>query len=160
LDLPREFSVQAAPGPTRYLLADQYFAVPARAAERLGLRVEFRLEDGQLAVCQGAASHELREQLSEPITPVYRLGEHGALAVPTGRVFLRLAEGVDIDTRRASVEAAGFVVQQRLAYAPHAGWLAPRSGQVQDALNGFNRLLQIADVQAVEPQMLMPSERR
>ena len=60
----------------------------------------------------------------------------------------------------AVIQRAGFVIQQSLSYAPHAGWVTPQSGRIADALERFPNLRLLAGVQAVEPRMLMPAQRR
>lgn len=148
------------PRPTRYVLADGYFAVPESVAAAAHLDIEIRLEDGGLCVCRGAPDTNLASLGSGDVTPVYRIGEGGPLAVPTGRVFLRFEERTSLSSRQRAIERAGFAIQQALSYAPHAGWVTPQSGRTADALERFPKLSQLAGVQAVEPQMLMQSQRR
>ncbi len=50
--------------------------------------------------------------------PVYSAGAGGPLAVPTGRVFVRLAEQARAEDRRAQFEAAGFDIERSPSYAP------------------------------------------
>ncbi|HPM80363.1 MAG TPA: hypothetical protein PLF81_06665 [Candidatus Anammoximicrobium sp.] len=157
---PPEFSVATSPGPTRYVLADGYFAVPDSVATAANLDIEFRLEDDGLCVCRGVPGSEPASDASGGSTPVYRIGQRGPLAVPTGRVFVRFEQPTSLSSRREEIQRAGFVIQQSLSYAPHAGWVAPQSGRIADALERFPNLRQLAGVQAVEPQMLMPAQRR
>lgn len=49
---------------------------------------------------------------------------------------------------------------ESLAYVPQAAWLRAPSGDIAAALAGLSRLEQLADVENVEPQMLMESVRR
>lgn len=158
-EFPPEFSVATLPRPTRYVLADGYFAVPDPLATAANLAIEFRLEDAALCVCRRRPGRDA-DFPSGDLTPVYRIGERGPLAVPTGRVFVRFQEHTSLASRREEIQHAGFVIQQSLSYAPHAGWVTPQSGQLADALERFPNLMQLAGVQAVEPQMLMQSQRR
>lgn len=157
---PPDFSVQTVPSPTRYVLADGYFAVPDAVAAAAHLDIEFRLEEDGLCVCRGVPGTELAAFPSGDLTPVYRIGQLGPLAVPTGRVFVRFEEHTPLSSRREEIQRAGFVIQQPLSYAPQAGWVTPQSRQIADALVRFPNLTQLAGVQAVEPQMLMRSQHR
>lgn len=89
------------------------------------------------------------------IVPVYAAGEGGPIAVPTGRVFVRLREGVKPDERRADLAGAGFEIERTLPYAPGAVWLRPIEDGVGAALNGLASLEALPDVAHVEPQMLL-----
>lgn len=159
-EFPSEFSVATLPEPTRYFLADGYFAVPDPVAAAANLEIEFRLEDDALCVCRRTPGTEPASFPAGDLTPVYRIGQRGPLAVPTGRVFVRFEEHTSLSSRREEIQDAGFVIQQSLSYAPHAGWVTPQSGQIADALERFPNLSQLTGVQAVEPQMLMPNQRR
>jgi hypothetical protein len=86
--------------------------------------------------------------------PVYSTGEDGPLAVPTGRVFVRLSEGLRAEDHRSQFGAAGFEIEQVPSYAPDAAWLRPREGGVAAALNGLHELERLAGVVHVEPQLL------
>ncbi|MBT6155588.1 MAG: hypothetical protein HOL01_06630 [Planctomycetaceae bacterium] len=159
-DFPREFSVETAPQPTHYTLADDYYVVLGAGADQADLNVEFHIEDGDLTVCR---KRHGETSLAAPATaagPVYRLGEHGPLAVPTGKVFVRFTEQTKLEDRQEDIERTGFMVNQILSYAPHAGWIEPKSGKIVDAINRFEELKYIPGVAAVEPQMLMESQRR
>ncbi len=87
--------------------------------------------------------------------PVYSAGTGGPLAVPTGRVFVRLAEQARAEDKRAQFEAAGFDIERTPSYAPHTAWLVPRNGGVAHALPALADLERIPGVVHVEPQMLM-----
>ena len=115
----------------------------------------FELREEGLAVCRRQAAASIPVEATHELTPVYRLGAEGPLAVPSGRVFVRFSEGTSMSDRRAEVEAAGFEIDDILSYAPQAGWLSPRSGRVADALRRFPALARIAYAEAVEPQLLM-----
>lgn len=89
------------------------------------------------------------------VGPVYSVGRDGPLAVPTGRIFIRLAEGVRPETRRSQFASAGFEIERTLSYAPNAAWLTPKEGGVARALSGLADLAKTPDVVHVEPQLLM-----
>ena len=87
--------------------------------------------------------------------PVYSSGRDGPLAVPTGRVFVRLAAGVTPDERRADFAAMGFEIEKTMSYAPNAAWLRPTTGGAAMALRALGKLEKVPGVVHVEPQMLL-----
>jgi hypothetical protein len=92
--------------------------------------------------------------------PVYRRVPGGALAVPTGRAFVRLAAGEPAARREEDLAAAGYRLEQVPSYAPHAAWVRPASGRVVDALRHLDRLERLSGVEHVEPQLLTAAARR
>jgi hypothetical protein len=96
-----------------------------------------------------------RTRSADEIGPVYSAGPDGPLAIPTGRMLVRLADGVRIEDRRASFEAAGFEIDKMLSYAPNAAWLRPARGGVAAALPRAADLGNLPDVVHVEPQLLL-----
>jgi hypothetical protein len=91
---------------------------------------------------------------------VYRRGGTGAAAVPTGRVFVRFAEGTDARAQADALARAGFTLESVPGYAPHAAWVRPASGRLADALTGFERLRELPGVQNAEPQFETEAVRR
>lgn len=86
--------------------------------------------------------------------PVYSAGRDGPLAVPTGRVLVRLRDGLQADTRRKQFKEAGYDIERTLSYAPNAAWLRAGSGGIADALSGIGALEAGPDVVHVEPEMI------
>lgn len=91
--------------------------------------------------------------------PVYR-GSGGGLAVPTGRVLVRLGPGEDAQAHSAAFSGAGFQLEEALRYAPEAAWVKPLRGGTPEALSGLERLRAIPAVEHVEPQVLTEAARR
>lgn len=91
------------------------------------------------------------------VTPVYKLHPDGPVAVPTGRVFVRFNEGVNVATRREEIERAGYEIIETPPYAPSCAWVQSASGDLALALRDIHNLERLPDVENVEPQML--SER-
>ncbi|MFN6462287.1 MAG: hypothetical protein RMZ41_010615 [Nostoc sp. DedVER02] len=89
------------------------------------------------------------------LSPIYTLQPNGSLAVPTGLVFIRFAEGVDVESQHEVINQAGYEVVQILDYAPHGAWLRARSGNIADAIAKIPQLEAIPKVENIEPQMLM-----
>jgi hypothetical protein len=101
-----------------------------------------------------------RDSRADEIGPVYSAGPGGPIAVPTGRVFVRLTEGVRPEQRRDEFAAAGFDLERTLSYAPQAAWLKPMRGGVARALPGLAALEKVPGVVHVEPQMLLERSLR
>lgn len=91
---------------------------------------------------------------------VYTTQPGGSHATPTGRIFIRFADGLDVADRAAEIEAAGYKIAETLAYATNAAWLTERSGSIGRALAGIKKLESIRDVENVEPQMLTKREAK
>ena len=87
--------------------------------------------------------------------PVYAAGHSGPLAIATGRVLVRLADGTDAKTYGERFRSAGFDIDRLLSYAPHAAWLRPHGGDVADALGSLDALARLPGVVHVEPQLLL-----
>ena len=139
--------------PSHYAVHDRPLDVPAPGAVLL-------LNAGTIAVFAGEPDTTGDLAGSVTLSPAYQLQPDGALAVPTGQVFVRFAEGVAAETRREELARAGYEVVQLLAYAPQAAWVRARSGGIAEALTGIPALEALADVENVEPQMLMKSTQR
>lgn len=116
--------------------------------------------EDKVEVFRGEAGGRKHPAAPSEVRPVYSLQPGGTPAVPTGQVFIRLKEGVAVGERLREIEQAGYGIAQNLEYAPHAAWLRARSGEISDALTGIPDLEKIADVENVEPQMLMQRASR
>jgi hypothetical protein len=119
------------------------------------------VEPGALAVVPDEAGavfvvyERRRAAMGRGAGPVYEAGAGGPLAVPTGRIFVRLAEGRRATEARAAFTGAGFVIERTLPYAPHAAWLRPDGSGIAAALTALAALRRLPDVVHVEPQMLL-----
>jgi hypothetical protein len=143
-----------------YVRKAGHYAVHHRPTNTPAPDAVLLLEDGAIAVFRGEPDEAAEASQVGDLSPVYGLQPSGLPAVPTGRVFVRFAEGVQAESRRQEINRTGYELVESLAYAPHAAWLRPRSGDMADALAGISRLEQLPDIENVEPQMLMESVRR
>lgn len=119
----------------------------------LAVEALVQFEDERIALCRPDVAARGPVDLAD-VGPVYRQRPGGPVAVPTGRVLVRFAEGESLERHRSDLASAGFEVEQPLAYAPHAAWLRPSTGHVSDALRQLARLDHLEGVENVEPQML------
>ncbi|MBI4525627.1 MAG: hypothetical protein HY695_17655 [Deltaproteobacteria bacterium] len=142
-----------------YVCLPGYYAVHNRPAAAPASGAIFLLNDGAIAVFQGEPDTE-SSSAAGSLSPVYRLHPGGPLAVPTGLVLVRFAAGVVAETRREQLAQAGYENVESLVYAPQAVWTRARSGDIAAALNGIPALQALADIENVEPQMLMQRVRR
>ena len=77
-----------------------------------------------------------------------------------GSRFVRFAEGTDARAKADALATAGFTLESVPAYAAHAAWVRPASGQLADALTGFERLRAVPGVENAEPQFETEAARR
>jgi len=152
---PEVRSGTRASSTTYTLLTDHYAVHRDGAGEEPPAESLFTMSEGEstIAVLRGGEGRREHASTSGEVGPVYTL--KGGLAVPTGSVLIRFKEGVPVEEHRSEIEQAGYEVTQVLDYAPHAAWLRARSGNIADALNDLRSLEVIADVENIEPQMLM-----
>lgn len=125
------------------------------------------LEDGAIAIFSEdtvpASTHRSTLENTENnvvLTPVYAIEPGGALAVPTGLVFMRFAATTSAEAHQEAILAAGYEIVETPPYATQAAWVRSQSGRVADSLAGISRLWAIEDVENVEPQMLMQRVQR
>jgi hypothetical protein len=71
----------------------------------------------------------------------------------TGRIFVRFAEGTDAVAQAPALEAAGFTLEAVPSYAPHAAWVRPTSGDIDD-------LRRLPGVEYAEQQIITEAARR
>jgi len=86
--------------------------------------------------------------------PVYYAGDPGTLAVPTGRLFVRLKSGLRAVSKKTAFARAGYEIVETPSYAPNAAWLAPAGGTIADALANIEQVERIPGVVNVEPELL------
>lgn len=128
-----------------------YYAIHYNQPSTVKVGAILQLNDGAISVFSGEPNQSEQGVLS----PIYTLKSNGSLAVPTGLVFIRFAEGVDVESQREVINQAGYKIVQSLSYAPHTAWLRAQSGNIADAIAGISQLEAIANVENVELQMLM-----
>lgn len=133
-----------------YVRAKDYYAVRDCGPDDA---VVFALNDGEYGVVKGRPRRG-----DARVCAVY---EHGAvLAVPTGRVFVRFAAGVDASQREHDLTQAGYAIDQVISFAPNAAWLRDATGDAAAALSKLEALERLTGVENVEPQLLTPRSLR
>ena len=157
---PQQIRANMTPSAPLYVRKPGYYALHHRSPDTPAPGAVLLLEDGAIAVFRGEPDEADMTVQNGALSAVYGLQPGGLLAVPTGRVFVRFAEGVKAESRRQEINRAGYELVESVPYAPHAAWLRSRSGDIAAALAGIPKLEQLADVENVEPQMLMESVPR
>lgn len=137
-----------------------YYAEHGRQPDTPAPGAALLFNGGAIAVFHGKPARDKDLQPPAALGPVYELHPGGAPAVPTGLVFIRFREGVDVTSRQQEIEGTGYEVAQKPPFASNAAWLRARSGNIADALTGIPKLEALPDVENVEPQMLMESTPR
>lgn len=156
---PRKLAAGSKSRSQVYAAMPDRYAVHRKEPETATSGAEHLLGDGKIAVFKGEPA-SISASADHKLSAVYTLNTGGTFAVPTGLVFVRLTDGVDINEQTKAFADAGYEVTERLAYAPNAAWLQARSGDIADGLNGIAALEKLSNVESVEPQMLMESVRR
>ena len=157
---PNQIAVGTDRADVTYIRLAGHFAVhgtlpAALTASRIGL-----LGEESVSICRGAWPRPDQLAPGTIVTPVYAPGGVGPPAVPTGLVFIRFTDRVTVESRRARIEQAGYVISQTLSYAPQAAWLRAASGSMADALTNLDRLATLDDIAAVTPQLIAHAARR
>ncbi|MCA1618392.1 MAG: hypothetical protein LC795_03580 [Acidobacteria bacterium] len=162
-DFPERVSAGAARGGAHYVRAEGHYAVHQGEAKQDAADAEMTFAPEGIAVYRGAP-REARAGKAHAheaaLTPVYRLHPDGPLAVPTGKIFLRFREGVEAATRRKEIERAGYEVIEIPPYSQSGAWVRSASGDVARSLTDLDALEKLADVENVEPQMLVERSLR
>lgn len=91
--------------------------------------------------------------------PVYRQSG-GAVAVATGRLFVRVARSRQVDVIAGQLQALGLEIVDNPRWAPHTGWVASRDGTPATALRALAEVVGIDAVEYAEAQLLAPRESR
>ena len=86
--------------------------------------------------------------------PVYRLEPGGSIAVPTGRIHIRAAEGTDLRSLQEAFTKLGFRIADIPGWAPHTAWLEATSGSISTALANLGQLRDVAGLEHIEPEVL------
>jgi hypothetical protein len=142
----------------RFVRKPGYYAEHGRRHDTPARGAKLVLDDGRVAVFQGEPpADEKRTSPPVALSPIYELQPGGSAAVPTGLIFIRLSEGVDVTSRIQEIEHTGYEIAQKVPYASNAAWLRATSASIADALAGIPRLEGLPDIENVEPQMLMQS---
>jgi hypothetical protein len=139
------------PSPTEFEYRADYFALRQTGQRSAPGAVTTMTDSAQthFAVFRGTPDARVDAE------PVYSAGRDGPLAVPTGRIFVRLDDGVTPGERSAQFESLGLRIEKTLPYAPNAAWLCPARGGAAEALRVLGEVEQVPGVAHAEPQMLM-----
>jgi hypothetical protein len=146
--------------PTNYIRSSRHYAI--RDVARSNQRDTDTLQDrGYVFRLQHEAPPKAGQHArSWSLIPVYELTPGHSLAVPTGLIFVRFNDPIVADKQIDELKQAGYVIADRIDYAPDAVWVRSASGDPANALQNIPDLEAIAGVITVEPQMLMKAYYR
>lgn len=151
-DFPERLRASTERRDTFYTRVPGYYAARHGREEAADTAAVMTLKEEGIAVYRGEPDEGGRVAAS--VTPVYQLQPSGPLAVPTGKVYIRFAEGIEAASRRGEIERAGYEIVKTSQYVPHTAWLQSTSGSIAQSLSNIHALESLADVENVEPQML------
>ena len=157
-EYPEQIRVGSGGTAVSYTRKPGYYAIHYNQPKTVASGAVLQLNDGAMSTTGYAYAvfpGEPNQSEQGTLSPIYTLQPNGSLAVPTGLVFIRFAEGVDVESQREVINRVGYEVAQSLDYAPHAAWLRAQSGNIADAIAGIPQLEAIPKVENIEPQMLM-----
>ena len=157
-EYPEQIRVGSGHTTVSYTRKPGYYAIHYNQPNTVASGAVLQLNDGAMSTTGYAYAvfpGEPNQSEQGTLSPIYTLQPNGSLAVPTGLVFIRFAEGVDVESQREVINRVGYEVAQSLDYAPHAAWLRAQSGNIADAIAGIPQLEAIPKVENIEPQMLM-----
>jgi hypothetical protein len=153
---PRTLRVGEGEPAASYELSEDMIAVRTQGSGQTAAHI---MGGEAIAVEQLATAS--RAGLEERVVgPVYRQIPSGRLAMPTGRVFVRFAEGDAARAHEHELTASGYQLEEVPAYAPHSAWVRAATGAIADSLHHLDRLKQIPRVENVEPQLITEVARR
>jgi hypothetical protein len=151
---PAEIAVGGPESAGRWLRDPALFAWRGELPPGLAAAAEGGIAGEGISFARAPADLSAPESALEAVLAAYRAGESGPVAVPSGEILVRFGRGVRAEERGEDLAEAGYELSQVLAYAPHAAWVKARSGDPAEALEGLARLMSLAGVEHVEPQML------
>lgn len=157
-DFPERVGAGRARSGAYYVREPGRYAVHRGEGEEAAAGAEVTFAREGIAVFRGEPPESRAREAT--LTPVYRLHPNGPPAVPTGKIFLRFKEGVEAASRREQIERAGYEIIQTPPYSPSSAWVRSASGGIARSLSGVGALEKLADVENVEPQMLVERARR
>ena len=154
-EFPDAFLASSENATNEYRRSDTHFAVHGRKSLP-GATIELKSE--KIAVYPISRRSDFSEAVQS--TPVYVLHPGGRIAIPTGRVFVRLAPNERFQDLAESFRHAGYEIVETVPYATNAGWVRSATSSIASALAGLPRLAGLSVVENVEPQMLVETVRR
>lgn len=155
-DFPERVGAGKGRGGAYYVREPGRYAVHGAEGEADAAGAEMTFEQEGIGVFRG----EPGRARDATLTPVYRLHPDGPTAVPTGKIFIRFSEGVEAAARRTEIERAGYEIIQTPPYAPSGAWVRSATGDIARSLADIDALEKLADVENVEPQMLIERSTR
>jgi len=94
-----------------------------------------------------------------PGRPVYRMGRHGSIAIPTGRLFVRMDPAVRLADQAENLKESGLHIDKSYDWAPNAGWVRGDSDDFSDVLSKIDLISDRLKAH-VEPELISIAERK
>jgi hypothetical protein len=132
------------------------FAGPSDAAGLDGISVLATLPEEGVSVFVRPHS-ALTSVADAECRPVYAFSENQPPAIPTGRIFVQGAIGVNLGE---TVTPLGYEVESVPPYASNSAWIVASDRSIATALSNLQDLMAATGLESVEPQMLRPSTFR
>lgn len=104
-----------------------------------------------------SAAVERQRRSGTRIGPLYRAEGGRAVAVPTGRVAVKVAAGADLDTLRRNLESLGFRTVRK---SERMLFVEPNEDNVAAALGRIESVSALPGAESASPQILYESFRK
>ena len=132
------------------------FACRDDVAEFAGMPVLATLPAERIMVV--SSPHDTIEcAISTECRPVYAFSRDAPPAIPTGRVFVQSAKGVNL---AETLEPLNYEIESVPPYAANVAWIVASDGSIASALSNLHALMAANGIESVEPQMLRPATYR
>jgi len=86
--------------------------------------------------------------------PLYRVGECGAPALPTGLVFVRFSSKILVESIESSLKSIGYRIANERTGHHNAAWLESIDGSIETSLANVSQLGSLHGIEEVQPQFL------
>ncbi len=129
-----------------FVRRDDLYAVPLDRVKQHSSKRLIPFGGSDLALVQGEPA---------PKEQVYAVYSHGdTLAVATGKVFVRFAEGEQAVNHIEDLRRVGYEIVEVPVYALNAAWVSARDHDPASALRHIPDLEQLPGVENVEPELI------
>jgi hypothetical protein len=105
-EYPEQIRVSSERTAISYTRKSGYYAIHYNQPSKVPSGAILQLNEGAIAVFPG----EPNQSEQGKVSPIYTVQPNGSLAIPTGLVFIRFAEGVNVESQREVINRAGYEV--------------------------------------------------
>jgi hypothetical protein len=155
---PETFRIGRGRRQTEYVRADDLVGKPRN---QISSDDELVVSSEQLDCAVVRDTSDRLVDYSQPGSPrpVYRIGKTNEVAIPTGRLFVRLPKHNTLESNTEILEGFGMRVDSQNSWAPHTGWVIPTSGNIAEAISQVEAVAERLGAR-VEPELVSLRAKR